>query len=390
MLTGLDFPRELLYGQGGTWLRDDRAGSARLGFHFFTLERDEREVVHVQLPRMGESFERGEEIGHLDLDGQTVPIVAPVGGTVFCPNPDLRAEPDRVRRDAFGSGYLLDLEDIVPDELDDLLGADEAMAHFSQLDVGDGAPSARARIEPDRPWWTTLEYSYPALAGGERQVLCHAHLLPPLSHETFVPDWQIGDGWVVKTASAGSVRRFEYTYLGETVLAGERVHRIRATEQLGEQLTEDGVSPETPPVWRVLYYRVASFTLLAYDIVPSESPTTFRRHWNDRGEGAYMRFGPEDGFFYDHGFIPPGQTDFTRELPATPKQPAILDHYRFRGGGFRVEVEQRARLLNEVGVEERWFTQQIWIAGRPWWTEAVRMRGDKVLVKASLEMERES
>lgn len=377
MLTGLDFPRELYYGPEGLWLRNDGAGAARLGVHFYTLPTQSR-VVHVHLPRAGEAFLKGDEIGYLDMEGTTFPLIAPVSGVVFVPNPDLRRDADLVRTDAFGEGYLLDIEEVDPNDVSELLDAEEAMASFSSVDVDASKPRAAMRVEPDRPWWTSLELGF-----GE-QVFLHARIVPPLSNEIFAPDWAIGQRWAVETLVGQDKRIYDFEVLGEAKVAGEPVMRIQATERVGELLTPDGVSLARPPIARVLYIRTRSFTLLCWDIVPTDAPTLFERHWNERGENAHMRYLPEDGFFYDFPFLPPGKLDLTREHDETATLPGLVDYYRFRGGGYRCEVELRSRLMSDTGVEERWFSQQIWIAGQPWWSEAVRMRGDKVLIKASL------
>lgn len=383
-LTGLDFPGAFSYGEEGFWVREDGAGACRVGLHFYTLETDDP-VLHVQLPRAGAVVLAGDVIGHLDFGSRTLPLVAPVSGLVFLPNPDLRRDPDLVRRDAFGRGYLLDMEEVEETDFDRLLEADDAMAYYSQFDV-EGIPRAQMMCEPDRPWWTRLTYKM-----GDT-VLATAEIVPPLSNETFVPDWQIGDTWAIECTQGGVTRTFDYEVSGEAKVGGELCFRVTATERAAPDggLSAEGVSLSPPPITRELYYRQDTFTLVAWDLVPEESPTLFKRTWNPRGPGsAYVHFGEEDGFFYDHPFIPPGRFDHTRDLPEIEslKLPAVIDHYRFRGGGFRCEIEERATLLTDVGVPERFFSQQIWLAGRPFWTEAVRMRGDKVLAKARLSVD---
>lgn len=376
MLTGLDFPATVFYGEQAQWVRDDRAGAVRMGLNFWVLDRTD-EVVFVRLPRPGTIVVKGETIGHVDFANGTFPIQAPVSGVVFLPNPDLRLDADLLRQDAFGVGYLLDIEDVPDADVEMLLDADEAMAFYSTFEV-EGKINARTVIEPDRPWFTTMD-----LRVGET-TLARARILPPLANEAFVPDWDIGTKWAIQTVTGGITRTYDFEVTGETTVGGEAVFRVEALERSEPTLSEGGVSLEPAPISRLLYYRITSFTLLCWDEVPSDRPTMFKRHWNPRGEGLYVRLEPEDGFFYDHAFIPPGRHDFTRDLPKIPAQPALVDHYRFRGGGSRCEAEARATLRNELGYEERFFSQQIWIAGQPWWREAVRMRGDKVLLKAKL------
>src|SRR5688500_18964517 len=126
MLTALDFPDELLYGADAGWLRDDGGGGARIGGNFFALGHEGREVVHVRLPREGTQLERGKVFGHVDLEGATIDLVAPVSGTLFLGNPDLRDDPDLLRRDPYGRGYLADIEDVPDDDLERLVDRERA------------------------------------------------------------------------------------------------------------------------------------------------------------------------------------------------------------------------------------------------------------------------
>ncbi|MFC1705682.1 hypothetical protein ACFL59_02535, partial [Planctomycetota bacterium] len=190
--------------------------------------------------------------------------------------------------------------------------------------------------------------------------------------------------WPASQSGGGVKRIFDYEVLGEGKIAGEPVFRIQATQREVKG-AEDG-SPEPT---RILHYRLSSYTLVAWDVIPQDRPSLFKRHWNERGEAAFLYTGRDDRFFYDHPWIPPGRHDLTRELKATASLPALTDHYRFRGGGSRCEAEFRADVRNEYGALERLFSQQIWEAGRPYWTEAVRMLADRVLIKARLILEEE-
>ena len=385
MLTALDFPEELLYADAAMWLRDDGGGSARVGLHFFAIDRDAAEVVHVRLPVSGAKLVRGEPFGHVDFGDGTVDLIAPVTGQVLCANPDLRDEPQLLRRDPFGKGYLLDVENIDKAELDALLGRDDAWARYGRFEPP-GPLRAEMKVEAGRPWWSTFAARY-----GDK-VIARARLVPALANEIFVPDWEVGDTWRIETKVGPLARRFVYRVEGPTRLAGEEATRVRVIEE-----PEEG--RPAPQFERVLYFREDDFTLAAWDRVPAADRSVAFRTWNERGHDVWIRCGKEDGFILDHPTLPMGVEDDTRDVPAgmmreavassddDPQKnllPKITMYSKFRGGLTRLEAEMRADLPRLEGGTERLLSTQVWEVGKPWWSEATRMLDEKELIRAKM------
>src|SRR4051812_37682904 len=95
MLTALDFPRSLLYGDGAVWVRDDGGGSVRVGVNVYALAaaagwsgggEGMGAVLHVRIPRAKARVRRGEVMGHIELEGGTFDLVSPVTGEVLTSN----------------------------------------------------------------------------------------------------------------------------------------------------------------------------------------------------------------------------------------------------------------------------------------------------------------
>ena len=73
MLTALDFPDELLYSRDAVWVRDDGAGSVRLGLNAFAhLGVGDADVYMVKLPKGGARLHRGQPFGHVDCGRRTI------------------------------------------------------------------------------------------------------------------------------------------------------------------------------------------------------------------------------------------------------------------------------------------------------------------------------
>ncbi len=379
MLTALDFPEELRYGAHAVWVRDDGAGSARVGLHAYALGRARGLPIHVRLPRPERRLVRGEVFGHVEFEGATFDLVAPVSGEVLVANPDLRGDPALAFRDPFGQGYLLDLEDVPRAEIAALMDRDQALAHYRTFGPP-GPVSADSRIEPGRPWPTSL-----ALRFGEL-VVAKARLLPPAGNEMFTPDWEPGDRWRVEARVGDRARVFTYEVEGPGRTGGEEVTRVRVVEEPpGEHA-------------RVLHFRAEDFTLAAWDLVPARNPWLARRTYNPRGRETWLRTETtaEDAFIFDHPKLPSGLDDQTREIPPAPAPegdgarplPAIVSYVKVRGGGTRLEVELRADLPRLEGGTLRLFSLQVWEAGAPWWKEAVRTLEGKELCSAKLVSDR--
>jgi glycine cleavage system H protein len=372
MLTALDFPDELLYAPHAFWVRDDGAGSVRIGVNAYALSGARDEVIHVRLPRPEARLRRGEVFGHIDLEGGTLDLVAPVSGEVLATNRDLRADPDLLRRDPYGRGYLLDVEYVPEAEIAALWDRETAFRHYRAFEPP-GLFYAEARLEAGRPWASSF-----ALRMGDF-VVARASLVPARANEAFVPDWEPGDRWQVEFRAGGSARRFAYEVEGEERLGGDEVVRVRMVE-----VREGGEAPAEAA--RVLYFRRDDFTLAAWDLVPLRNPRLARRTRNPRGREAWVRTDPEDGVILDHPRLPVGSSDESREIDPGAEGPgtaALVAYAKFRGGGTRLETELRAEIPAGKLV-----STQVWEAGAPFWVEAARTIDGKEAIAARLVSQR--
>jgi glycine cleavage system H protein len=380
MLTALDFPDELLYSRDAVWVRDDGAGSVRLGLNAFAvLGPGDTDVYMVKLPKSGAQLRRGEPFGHVDCGRRTIELVAPVTGSVLFGNVDLRGEPGLLARDPFGRGFLLELDGVSREDLDALLERDDAVLLYSRFEPA-GPINAVQTFEPGRPWASTLTFR------GGPELIAKARLLPPSGNEVFTPDWTAGDTWQLDVKKDGVTRRFAFEVLGDAIVAQEEVTRVRAIE-----VAAPGAPAASPTVARVMHFRVDDHTLAAWDEVPLADPLAARRRYNPRGHEAWLMIAePEDGFLLDTPKMPVTLDDEARDIPkGATKELFALSHYvKFRGGLTRVEAELRADVPREDGRgTERLLSTIIYERGLPWYSEAARMIGETELVRAKLVKE---
>jgi len=83
------------------------------------------DVVYVELPMVGDVFDAGEPYGIVESVKAASDLYAPVGGEVTAVNEELETAPEMVNQDPYGDGWMIRLDPSDPDELADLMTADE-------------------------------------------------------------------------------------------------------------------------------------------------------------------------------------------------------------------------------------------------------------------------
>ncbi len=122
-LADYEIPSPLRYSADDEWIRT--AGhQATIGITDFA-QQQLGDVVFVELPEVGKTFERGEPFGVIESVKAVADLNAPIAGEVVEVNADLPDRPESVNEDCYGDGWMLVLKVADPAELDQLLGADD-------------------------------------------------------------------------------------------------------------------------------------------------------------------------------------------------------------------------------------------------------------------------
>ena len=72
-------------------------------------DADTRHLL-VELPEIGEEFEKGDLFGSLQTLSQSIFLEMPLAGRVTAVNIRLENNPDLVKTDAYGAGWLIQIE----------------------------------------------------------------------------------------------------------------------------------------------------------------------------------------------------------------------------------------------------------------------------------------
>jgi len=117
------YPDNLHYTKDHEWMRvDGEIGT--VGVTDFAQEQL-GDVVHVQLPRVGEKFEVQDTFGEIESVKTFSELFIPVSGEITEVNEQLGDSPELVNSEPYGGGWMIKLKLSNKGEVDSLLSASE-------------------------------------------------------------------------------------------------------------------------------------------------------------------------------------------------------------------------------------------------------------------------
>jgi glycine cleavage system H protein len=119
-----DIPTDLRYRDSHEWVRLEDDGSVVVGVsdHAQAALGD---MVFVELPEPGLSYAQGDACAVVESVKAASDIYAPISGEILEFNSALEDNPALVNSDPYGDGWLFSMTPHNPDELDELLTAEE-------------------------------------------------------------------------------------------------------------------------------------------------------------------------------------------------------------------------------------------------------------------------
>ncbi len=117
------YPSEYLYSEEHEWLlvEDD---VCVVGITEFA-QKELGEVVFVDLPEVGDTFEEGEEIGTIESVKAVAEVYIPIAGEIVEANGALEDAPELVNDEPHGDGWLVKLRFSSDDALKELMNAEQ-------------------------------------------------------------------------------------------------------------------------------------------------------------------------------------------------------------------------------------------------------------------------
>ncbi len=118
-----NYPDNLQYTKDHEWMRVD-GGIGTVGVTDFAQEQL-GDVVHVQLPRVGEKFEAHDTFGEVESVKTFSELYIPVSGEITEVNEQLGDAPELVNSAPYGDGWMIKVKLSNKGEVDGLLSASE-------------------------------------------------------------------------------------------------------------------------------------------------------------------------------------------------------------------------------------------------------------------------
>jgi len=120
MAAEFTMPDDVLLTESHEYIRlmdDDRA---RVGITEYAAGQL-GDIVFVELPEIGQSFDKGESFGSIESVKAQSDLYLPVAGEVIALNTQLSEEPEMVNDDPYSGGWMLEVLLSNPDELQSLM-----------------------------------------------------------------------------------------------------------------------------------------------------------------------------------------------------------------------------------------------------------------------------
>ncbi|MBU3855783.1 MULTISPECIES: glycine cleavage system protein GcvH [Bacteroides] len=118
----MEFPTNVKYTSEHEWIRID-GDVAYVGITDYAQEQL-GDIVFVDITTEGETLEKGEVFGTIEVVKTVSDLFLPVGGEVLEVNPELEEHPELVNKDPYGEGWLIKLSPSDVSEMEGLLDAE--------------------------------------------------------------------------------------------------------------------------------------------------------------------------------------------------------------------------------------------------------------------------
>ncbi|MDQ6760770.1 MAG: glycine cleavage system protein GcvH [Acidobacteriota bacterium] len=117
------YPSNLHYTKEHEWVRlEQDIGVVGITDH---AQKELGDIVYVDLPKAGNSVEQGKSLGSVESVKAVSDIYAPISGEIIEINDALAIAPEKLNEDPHGSAWLVKIRLSKPDEIKQLLSADE-------------------------------------------------------------------------------------------------------------------------------------------------------------------------------------------------------------------------------------------------------------------------
>jgi len=119
----MNIPADLKYTKDHEWVKVD-GDTATVGITDFA-QSELGDIVYVEIETEGETLDAEEVFGTVEAVKTVSDLFMPVSGEVVEVNEALEDEPEAVNQDPYGKGWMIKVKMTNPDEVNNLLSADQ-------------------------------------------------------------------------------------------------------------------------------------------------------------------------------------------------------------------------------------------------------------------------
>ncbi len=131
----LNYPEDLRYNESHEWAKyKDNTITVGISDH---AQAELQNVVYVELPEVGSNTKQKEEFGVIESVKAAYELYAPVSGEIIEINPELEHAPELVNEDPYNQGWMIKIRMDDPDELNNLLSAEDYYANINNEEMSE-------------------------------------------------------------------------------------------------------------------------------------------------------------------------------------------------------------------------------------------------------------
>jgi len=131
-ISELNLPDDVKYTEDHEWARLE-GENLKVGLTDYAQDQL-GEIVFVEMPEVGDTFEKKEEFGSLESVKAVSEMYMPVGGEIVSINEELSDAPELVNEDPYGKGWIIEVKPGDPAELDLLMNKDAYLEMLKGLE----------------------------------------------------------------------------------------------------------------------------------------------------------------------------------------------------------------------------------------------------------------
>ncbi len=107
-ISELVLPEDVRYSDDHEWIKAD-GDTVKVGVSDYAQDQL-GEIVFVELPEVGDTFEKGAEFGTLESVKAVSELYMPVGGEITAINEELADAPDLVNKEPYTGGWMIEIK----------------------------------------------------------------------------------------------------------------------------------------------------------------------------------------------------------------------------------------------------------------------------------------